>query len=88
MEEDTVKRYAAHFVNVTNQKDPMFIVDEKNDETFWSTSNYKLDTLSPAKDLGNMEITNKVADKLSMDIYGVSRLTDKAPDVGAAERVE
>ncbi|MDD4645839.1 MAG: right-handed parallel beta-helix repeat-containing protein, partial [Bacteroidales bacterium] len=45
---------------------------------------YSLDTLSPAKDLGNLEF----ARFFPLDIKGLNRLSDKGPDIGAYERVE
>lgn len=46
--------------------------------------NYELDTLSPAKDIGHIDI----ASLFPVDLKGISRLTDKGPDLGAFERVE
>lgn len=46
--------------------------------------NFELDTLSPAKDIGHIDI----ATLFPIDLKGISRLTDKGPDLGAFERVE
>lgn len=48
--------------------------------------NYSLDTLSQAKDAGNINIIKKFAPFLDSDILGKSRTADKAPDMGAYER--
>ena len=50
--------------------------------------NYHLDTLSPAKDTGSIEITKKYPEILTTDIEGNNRLEDQAPDLGAYERVD
>ncbi|PIF02685.1 MAG: hypothetical protein CR987_01050 [Draconibacterium sp.] len=46
--------------------------------------NFELDTLSPAKDIGAL----KYANMFQLDILGNSRVDDKAPDLGAFERIE
>ena len=68
-----------HFVNVWKGKDynPKFI--DPYDDLI-----YALDTLSPAKDIGNIEI----AKKFPTDILNVNRLSDNGPDLGAFERKE
>jgi len=48
--------------------------------------NYSLDTLSVAKDAGNIKILSIYTPYLDTDILGLSRLLDKAPDIGAFER--
>jgi hypothetical protein len=50
----------------------------------YSTYNYELDTLSPAKDIGSIIYGELVP----MDLNNVSRLSDDAPDLGAYERIE
>jgi hypothetical protein len=62
--------------NITNQN-PKFIEVS-------SPYDYHLDTLSPAKDIGNADI----AAPFPTDKDGISRLLDIAPDLGAYERVE
>jgi hypothetical protein len=71
-----------HFNNCIFNEDPKF----KND---YSRMNYdfQLDTLSPAKDAGSSEITDKY-DFLEFDYNGTPRNTDHAPDIGAFERLE
>lgn len=64
-----------HFARVI-QEDPKF-----KDITKW---NFELDTLSPAKDTGSIDI----AIGFPIDLKGVNRLTDGKPDLGAFERVE
>lgn len=46
--------------------------------------NYALDTLSPAKDVGNLEY----AKQFPLDIVSKSRTADSGPDLGAFERIE
>ncbi len=46
--------------------------------------NYELDTLSPAKDIGLVNI----ATLFPVDLNGANRLNDKGPDLGAFERAE
>jgi hypothetical protein len=48
---------------------------------------FSLDTLSPAKDKGTVEIINQFPE-LEFDITGNSRLMDNGPDLGAYERIE
>jgi hypothetical protein len=48
---------------------------------------FSLDTLSPAKDKGTVEIIN-LFPELEFDIRGQSRLMDSGPDLGAYERIE
>ncbi len=47
-----------------------------------------LDTLTPAKDAGSLEIINQFPSFLNFDILGNSRTTDSKPDIGAFERIE
>jgi len=46
--------------------------------------NFELDSLSPAKDIGDITI----ATNFPVDLKGVNRLADGKPDLGAFERVE
>ena len=46
--------------------------------------NYALDTLSAAKDIGDLDI----AKLFPMDILNKDRLSDAGPDLGAYERIE
>ncbi|QKG79021.1 hypothetical protein [Tenuifilum thalassicum] len=45
---------------------------------------FELDTLSPAKDIGNIDIANR----FPIDLNGENRLNDGKPDIGAFERIE
>lgn len=58
------------------QEDPIFIS--------WEEFDFQLDTLSPAKDAGNMDIGLLYP----IDIKGDSRVSDSNPDIGAFERIE
>ncbi|MBC7125840.1 MAG: hypothetical protein H5T24_09435, partial [Bacteroidales bacterium] len=64
-----------HFTRVIRE-DPRF-----KDVVKW---NFELDTLSPAKDIGDITI----ATGYPVDLNGVNRLADGKPDLGAFERVE
>ena len=66
----------SHFPGIINNKDPKFLSPE--------TFNYRLDTLSPAKDAASSLISSG----FPIDLDGVSRLSDLGPDIGAYERVE
>lgn len=49
---------------------------------------YRLDTLSAAKDKANPAITSQFLQFLQKDLKGDSRFSDAAPDIGAYERIE
>lgn len=68
-----------HYKNVWKgvKYDPRFIDPYKE-------YNYQLDTLSPAKDIGNTEY----GEKFPLDILKRDRTVDKGPDLGAYERIE
>lgn len=66
----------ARIINSVNNQDPKFIS--------WDEYNFELDTLSPAKDIGNILIGNL----FPYDINGNSRIEDGKPDAGAFERIE
>ncbi len=66
----------SHFREVINGEDPGFM-DIKNRD-------FRLDTLSPAKDRGLLDI----ALQYPLDLAGESRLADGHPDIGAFERIE
>jgi hypothetical protein len=65
-----------NFENVIVNKDPNFIDSFDRD--------FELDTLSVAKDKGKIEYGNL----FPLDINMQNRNTDKAPDIGAYERIE
>ena len=67
-----------HFINIINDKDPAFINHAK--------TNFQLDTLSAAKDKGNLKIVLEKMEQLGTDILGNSRM--EKPDLGAYERME
>jgi len=68
-----------HYVNIQrgSKADPEFIDPYKE-------YNYQLDTLSPAKDAGKIEIGGNY----QYDLLNKNRTVDKAPDLGAYERIE
>ena len=69
-----------HFINTIINKDPKFLDIYAYD--------FRLDTLSPAKDKGNKDIVNQFPELLNFDILNQSRISDTAPDLGAYERIE
>ncbi len=79
--EDSIPaEYPDNFVNVIFNEDPNFIDLED--------IYYELDTLSPAKDIGNIEFINESSVDVTLDLKGNSRIIDKKPDLGAFERIE
>ena len=62
------------FINCVKNEDPIFID--------YATNNYELDSLSPARNIGSIDIANTVP----TDIKGVSRT--ESPDLGAYEWVQ
>lgn len=64
------------FHDIIRDKDPRFVNPKEN--------NFQLDTLSVAKDAGNI----RFAFGVSIDILGRSRIEDGLPDLGAYERME
>jgi hypothetical protein len=69
-----------HFINIMTNTDPKFVDIYEYD--------FRLDTLSPAKDKGSMNIVNQFPELLNFDILNQSRISDAAPDLGAFERIE
>jgi hypothetical protein len=72
----SVNTSTASFVNILKNISPKFINV--------SSINMQLDTLSPAKDKGDPAIGTAIP----LDLKGISRTSDSAPDMGAYERVE
>lgn len=67
------------YPNSIQNKDPLFID--------YSSFNFRLDTLSPASDIGSYEIINSSLVNLEMDLDENSRMMDEGPDLGAYEFV-
>jgi hypothetical protein len=74
---------AVHFRSIILNNDPRF----KNDSIIKKEYDFRLDTLSPAKDAGTLEIINKYP-VLKYDYEGKLRTSDGKPDLGAFEREE
>lgn len=74
-ETDNPNRFSNNLYN----SDPEFI-NLKDD--------FQLDTLSPAKDAGSLDIVNQIPTLLENDLIGNSRIEDGKPDLGAYERIE
>jgi hypothetical protein len=62
------------YINCIKNEDPLFVD--------YAVNNYELDSLSPAKNIGSIEIANTVP----VDIKGISRT--ESPDLGAYEWVQ
>ena len=71
-----------HFNAVKLNKDPEFVND-----TDRYTLDYRLDTLSPAKDSASADLVKEFL-FLQYDYDGISRMLDNGPDMGAFERKE
>jgi len=70
--------------NIFNQNPKL--IDENVTELDYE-QDFRLDTLSPAKDAGSVQLIRNIPDVL-IDLAGKSRLDDNAPDIGAFERIE
>ncbi|MCB0821325.1 MAG: hypothetical protein KDC09_01415 [Bacteroidales bacterium] len=70
---------ANYFVDCIKNAGPKFIDVAAN--------NYRLDTLSPVSDIGNLEVINGSTVDISKDFDGNSRIADDGPDLGAFEFV-
>lgn len=73
-----------YFNKVFLNEDPRFV----NDSAILGELDYRLDTLSPAKDSGSVDIVNLHLEYLEYDYDGNSRTADGMPDLGAFERIE
>lgn len=69
-------KFSTNFKAVKNNVDPLFFDYRAYD--------FQLDTLSPAKDAGLIDFGELVPN----DLLNISRLSDKAPDLGVYERIE
>jgi hypothetical protein len=74
---------ASHFRNIILNEYPRFI----NDSIIQAGYDFRLDTLSPVKDAGTIEIINEYP-VLQYDYEGKLRTNDGKPDLGAFEREE
>jgi hypothetical protein len=72
--------------------EPLFVESVVNDTTFHfkSTEEYdfRLDTLSPARNKARLDIITNNIEILQFDLDGNDRLSDEGPDIGVYERVE
>jgi hypothetical protein len=75
--------HSAFVDQVILNEDPRFV----NDSALNGKLDFRLDTLSPAKDFGSMEIIG-LHPILETDYNGNSRIADGKPDLGAFERIE
>ena len=63
------------FISCKKNEDPLFVD--------YSIDNYRIDTLSPVIDAGDLEVINSTY--LEIDLDGNSRISDDGPDMGAYE---
>lgn len=73
---------SSDFTSIVLNKDPKFVNDSDRYHL-----NYSLDTLSPAKDAGDLQLLLSHPE-LNMDLTGAARNMDGKPDLGAIERKE
>jgi hypothetical protein len=73
-----------YFNKVLLNEYPRFV----NDSATLGPLDYRLDTLSPAKDAGDINIVNNNIQYLEYDYEGNQRTADGMPDLGAFERQE
>jgi hypothetical protein len=66
-----------YYVNCQKNLDPLFVDYYEN--------NYHIDTLSPAIDIGSIDIVNGSALNIKLDLDGNQRNLDVGPDLGAYE---
>ncbi len=64
-----------YYVNCLKNEDPLFVD--------YTVNNYRIDTLSPAIDIGSMDVID--SPELEIDLDGNSRIADDGPDPGAYE---
>lgn len=74
------KNYPLSFGNCLLRADPKFV-----DTGHWD---FRLDSLSPAMNIGLRNIIDSSPLNITSDLNGVSRVSDAGPDLGAYERVE
>lgn len=74
---------ATHFRSIILNEYPRFV----NDSIISGEYNFRLDTLSPVKDKGSMDIIDRFP-ALQYDFEGKPRTADGKPDLGAFEREE
>lgn len=65
------------YLDCLRNSDPLFVGIDSN--------NYRIDTLSPATGIGDLEIINTSVFDISTDLDGNSRVSDTGPDLGAYE---
>lgn len=72
-----------HFRNIILNEYPDFVTDSASNGAY----DFQLDTLSPAKDAGLIDVISQNP-FLEIDRAGNSRILDSKPDLGAYERIE
>ncbi|MCD4790237.1 MAG: hypothetical protein K8R37_09580, partial [Bacteroidales bacterium] len=65
------------YIDCLKNTDPKFVDYLVND--------YQLDTLSPAIDIGSMEVIDSSVLDITIDMNGNSRISENKPDLGAYE---
>jgi hypothetical protein len=69
--------FPINYINCLQNEDPLFVD--------YSNHNFRIDTLSPAIDSGNLEVVTNSIINVEVDPDGNSRISDQGPDIGAYE---
>lgn len=76
LSDSTNQVHVEKFKNSVRNEDPLFVDYDAYD--------YRLDSISPAKNIGSFEFANQVP----IDLNGISRIEDKMPDLGVYEWIQ
>ncbi|HOO84931.1 MAG TPA: hypothetical protein PLS94_10225, partial [Prolixibacteraceae bacterium] len=76
LSDSTNQVHVEKFKNSVRNEDPLFVDYDAYD--------YRLDSISPAKNIGSFEFANQVP----TDLNGISRIEDKMPDLGVYEWIQ
>lgn len=66
-----------YYLNCQKNEDPLFVD--------YSVNNYRIDTLSPAIDIGSLDVIESSQINIDFDLDGNNRKSDDGPDLGAYE---
>ncbi len=65
------------YINCLQNEDPLFVD--------YTNHNFRIDTLSPAIDIGSPDVISSSQVNIEIDLDGNSRIADDGPDIGAYE---
>ncbi len=65
------------YINCLQNEDPLFVD--------YTNHNFRIDTLSPAIDIGSPDVISSSQVNIEIDLDGNSRIADEGPDIGAYE---